>query len=619
MINFRLANVILNDSPRSDDYPDLYMRRTPAVTAHDGVTTLASPGAVRIDFATYLNAFSNIKWRRYTVVDNVWLHLRARGTMDVELCRIDESDGDPLRTILDVRHIESDELVDLEYEFDAADATLLSFQIVTMGTAELAEAWYYTKVEEDALRTVELAIATTTFKKEDYILKNIRLIEEGLLGCDEPVANHLTLHVSDNGRTLDAEALSHGRVHVHPSDNVGGAGGFTRGMICAMDQEPKATHVLLMDDDVQVLPEAIKRTFNVLSLVNDEYAEALVSGAMMAFERQDVFHEDTGYVQKWGAFTTYKGEYRVNTLKKVVEVECVEPHAHNRYAGWWYCCIPMSVIERVGLPLPLFIRGDDVEYGMRCGGPFITMNGICLWHQVFSNKYRAFFERYQFNRNVLVAQATCGMAPDIDFLDFLKANVQLDFKHFNYEGVELALDALDDYMRGPEWLMSVNPGDLLRKHSAKNDKLVPIDQIDDERVRNANFHPKVLNKMKKKAPMMRKFRSFVQKAYDYGTQNGQRLVPRIAQGNGLAVMSHDGWAYDPNEIRGAGAILFVSSDGREGVLRTRDTARFHELDRRYQKTLKEYESRKEELRAAYAAAKEQMTSIEFWRRYLMMD
>ena len=51
MINFRLANVILNDSPRSDDYPDLYMRRTPAVTAHDGVTTLASPGAVRIDFA----------------------------------------------------------------------------------------------------------------------------------------------------------------------------------------------------------------------------------------------------------------------------------------------------------------------------------------------------------------------------------------------------------------------------------------------------------------------------------------------------------------------------------------------------------------------------------------
>ena len=391
------------------------------------------------------------------------------------------------------------------------------------------------------------------------------------------------------------------------------------GIICAMDQEPKATHVLLMDDDVQVLPEAIKRTFNVLSLVNDEYAEALVSGAMMAFERQDVFHEDTGYVQKWGAFTTYKGEYRVNTLKKVVEVECVEPHAHNRYAGWWYCCIPMSVIERVGLPLPLFIRGDDVEYGMRCGGPFITMNGICLWHQVFSNKYRAFFERYQFNRNVLIAQATCGMAPDIDFLDFLKANVQLDFKHFNYEGVELALDALDDYMRGPEWLMSVNPGDLLRKHSAKNDKLVPIDQIDDERVRNANFHPKVLNKMKKKAPMMRKFRSFVQKAYDYGTQNGQRLVPRIAQGNGLAVMSHDGWAYDPNEIRGAGAILFVSEDGREGVLRERDTARFRELDRRYQKTLKEFESRKDELRAAYAAARKQMTSVEFWRHYLKMD
>ena len=619
MIDFRLANVILTDQPRSDDYPDLYMRRTPAVTTHDGETTIAGPGATRIDFTTYLNAFSCVKWRRYTIVDNVWLHVRARGTMDLELCRIDETGGDPRRTILDVIHVDAAELTDVEYEFHALDATLLSFVVVAEGTAAIAEAWYYTKVDEEALHEVELAIATTTFKKEDYILGNIRTIEDGVLGCDEPVAGHLTLHVMDNGRTLDAEALTHDRVCIHPNDNVGGAGGFTRGMIEAMDQEPRATHVLLMDDDVQVLPEAIKRTYNVLCLVNDEYREALVSGAMLAFEQQDMFHEDTGYVQEWGAFASLKSETKVDTVKKVVQVECIEPHAHNRYAGWWYCCIPMTVIERQGLPLPLFIRGDDVEYGNRCGGPFITMNGICIWHQVFSDKYRAFFERYQFNRNTLVAQATTGVCPDIDFLDFLKANVQLDFKHFNYEGVELALDALDDFMRGPEWLMSVNPEDLLRKHSVKNDKLVPIDQIDDERVRRANFNPKILKKMRKRAPMMKKMRSLMQKAYDYGTQNGQRMVPRKMQGNGLAVIAHDGWAYDPNEIRNAGAILFVSGDGREGVLRERDTARFRELDKRYQKTLKEFAAKRDELYAAYSAARERMTSVEFWRHYLKMD
>lgn len=40
-------------------------------------------------------------------------------------------------------------------------------------------------------------------------------------------------------------------------------------MIEAMEQAPRATHVLLMDDDVSISPESIIRTFNLLSIVND--------------------------------------------------------------------------------------------------------------------------------------------------------------------------------------------------------------------------------------------------------------------------------------------------------------------------------------------------------------
>lgn len=32
-----------------------------------------------------------------------------------------------------------------------------------------------------------------------------------------------------------------------------------------------------------------------------------------------------------------------------------------RYAGWWLCCIPVPVLHELGLPLPFFIKGDDVE------------------------------------------------------------------------------------------------------------------------------------------------------------------------------------------------------------------------------------------------------------------
>ena len=619
MIDFRLANVVLEDAPRSDDYPELYVRRSPAVTRKGSAVNVSGAGAVRLDFATYLNAFSNVKWRRYTVVDNVWLHLRARGSFTLEPCRIDKTGQDPKRTILDRIEFDEAEMSDIEYEFSADDATMLSFSLVCDGTVSIEEAWYYTKVDETLIHPVELAIATTTFKKEDYITRNLELMREGLLGCGEPVAEHLTVHVMDNGSTLDVEALSSERIRIHPQGNVGGSGGFTRGMIEAMEQEPRATHVLLMDDDVELLPEAVKRTYNLLSLVNDEYAEGIVSGAMMAIEKQNMFHEDTGFVQEWGAFAALKSETEVDSLAQVVKVECVEPHAHNRYAGWWYCCIPVAVIERQGLPLPLFIRADDVEYGLRSGGPFMTMNGICIWHMVFADKYRAFFERYQFNRNVLVAQATTGAAADVDFLDFVKANIQLDFKHFNYEGVELALDALNDFMKGPEWLMAQDPAELLAKHGAKNDKPLPIDQIDDEAVRKANFNPDVLYKTMRNSPLINSLRTIPTRAFDYGTQNGQKHIPQALVKGGLAIICYDGWAYNASSIRGADAVLTVSRDGSEGVLRKKDVARFRELDKRYKETLKRFDAQRTRLYAEYAAAREKMTSIPFWKGYLGME
>ena len=56
------------------------------------------------------------------------------------------------------------------------------------------------------------------------------------------------MFVVDNGRTLDAEGLSDDLITVIPNENVGGAGGFARGMIAALESDEDFTHVLLMDD-----------------------------------------------------------------------------------------------------------------------------------------------------------------------------------------------------------------------------------------------------------------------------------------------------------------------------------------------------------------------------------
>lgn len=146
-----------------------------------------------------------------------------------------------------------------------------------------------TVIPEEKINDVRISIATTTFKKEDYITRNISILERELFYSDEPAKNHIRLRIIDNGRTLDPDEFNSEYIHVYPNENVGGAGGFTRGILESISAEDfKATHVLLMDDDVMVLPESFIRTYSLLALVKPQYSERYVSGAMLYFEQMNL-------------------------------------------------------------------------------------------------------------------------------------------------------------------------------------------------------------------------------------------------------------------------------------------------------------------------------------------
>lgn len=59
-------------------------------------------------------------------------------------------------------------------------------------------------------------------------------MKDEILSSDEPIADHFRMQVIDNGRTLNAESLSEKRISVSPNENVGGDGGFARGMVEAL-------------------------------------------------------------------------------------------------------------------------------------------------------------------------------------------------------------------------------------------------------------------------------------------------------------------------------------------------------------------------------------------------
>lgn len=73
------------------------------------------------------------------------------------------------------------------------------------------------------------------------------------------------------------------------------------------------------------------------------------------------------------------------------------------YGGWWYCCIPVSAIREKGLPLPVFIHRDDIEYGIRMG-KLMTLNGIGVWHEAVTKKLPQIGEYYDI-RNMAILNA----------------------------------------------------------------------------------------------------------------------------------------------------------------------------------------------------------------------
>ena len=176
----------------------------------------------------------------------------------------------------------------------------------------------------------------------------------------------------------------------------------------------------------------------------------------------DLQTEDTGFMSYDGYCHAVKPVMRLSLMHEAVHNETFEPILYRpdcqdirqRYAAWWYCCIPVSVIKKKGMPLPFFVRFDDAEYGLRCAPQIMTLNGICIWHLAFFMRYNAGVERYQTIRNGIMGQAITGVAPLTNFLKEIERSIQLELVKFNYADALLVVQGFEDFLDGPEKFMT---------------------------------------------------------------------------------------------------------------------------------------------------------------------
>lgn len=431
--------------PTGIEYPDLYYR---------GDVTLADTDIVSFD--TYFNSFSYTKYRDYTNVKEVAFTCTVNGQAMVQLCFFDGEE-----------HIicsaQGNGTISLSVELSKLPENGFLYPILTALSDCTVIGGEYSA--ECGGRDVSVCIAFCTFKREKYILKNIEQLRASEFSFIDRV------FVIDNGQTLDCNSLSDDFISVLPNKNYGGSGGFTRGLIEAYDG--KYSHVILMDDDVEFHSETLEQMTVFMSLFSEEYKESWFSAAML---RLDIpwFQHELG--AKWDG--------RITSLKYGNDVRVRELLLDNLnncdvdYGAWWCLCMPTSIVEESALPLPLFIKFDDIEYGLRKpkGTKVITMNGIAVRHEAFDKKESFVVDYYSF-RNETLTMLLYKNNGRFEIIRRFVFEIGKQMTSFRYDNIPIFLKAADQVLGGADFFFNCDEEQNNKDISAAAMKFVPLNTI----------------------------------------------------------------------------------------------------------------------------------------------
>jgi galactofuranosylgalactofuranosylrhamnosyl-N-acetylglucosaminyl-diphospho-decaprenol beta-1,5/1,6-galactofuranosyltransferase len=129
------------------------------------------------------------------------------------------------------------------------------------------------------------------------------------------------------------------------------------------------------------------------------------------------------------------------------------------FNGWFMCLIPTEVLRTIGLSLPLFIKWDDSEYGVRAsaaGFPTVSLPGTAVWHIPWSDKNDALdWQSYFHQRNRIIAALL--HSPYEHGGRVVRESFNHQVKHLfsmQYSTGELRHRAIEDVLAGPERLHS---------------------------------------------------------------------------------------------------------------------------------------------------------------------
>jgi galactofuranosylgalactofuranosylrhamnosyl-N-acetylglucosaminyl-diphospho-decaprenol beta-1,5/1,6-galactofuranosyltransferase len=296
---------------------------------------------------------------------------------------------------------------------------------------------------------VKLGVVICTYNNEGLLKKNIsRLIDSSIWEN-----SNIELLLSNNGILEDTSFFVSERCHRFDQQNVGGSGGFARGIYEILHGRCKSlgiTHILLMDDDVEFHPEVIQRTINYHQRC---VKPCVIGGSMLQLENPTWLHEAGCLVKSKSSIGTHT-DITKGLLSETNALDQLGRAKSYDYNAWWFCSFPVDAARKVGLPLPLFIHGDDIEYGMRLkehGYPVYCPGGISVWHQSFENKHLTWIRYFDFRNALIRITYHQRNSTKTLILQLMNACRRATIRN-DYGGFIMALKAFEDFAKGPSVL-----------------------------------------------------------------------------------------------------------------------------------------------------------------------
>ncbi len=416
----------------------------------------------RISFGTYFNAFAASYWRQWTVVDDVTLRVRLTGAEASVIVYRSMPDGRAQR--VDDATVTGDEAQDFRFDLSLAsfaDGGWYWFDIVAgPNDAVLEEAVWEADVPADRADPGSVTIGITTMNRPDFcadLLTQIGTDSDVQAVLDEVVvAEQGTKKVADDPGFAAARDALGDKLRVIEQGNMGGSGGYARAQLETVEAD-RSTYMMCMDDDVVCEPESIVRAVTFGDLCR---RPTIVGGHMFSLYAKSRLHSFGEIINRyrfwWMSPPTVKNDWDFGE-RNLRSARWLHRRIDVDFNGWFMCLIPTEVLRTVGLSLPLFIKWDDSEYGVRAsaaGFPTVSLPGTAVWHIPWTDKNDALdWQSYFHQRNRTIAALL--HSPYEHGGRLIRESFNHQIKHLfslQYSTAELRHLALEDVLAGPERL-----------------------------------------------------------------------------------------------------------------------------------------------------------------------